>query len=266
MLAKYSKSQIVLFSLIAICTALSWVYMGVMDHGAPTDTPDSMAGHGSMDAGMAGHGGMDQGAPPFGMFVVMWAVMCVAMMLPTAIPMIMCLQRVSERRGDSGGLLSPPASFTAGYIVVWIVCGVAAWAVIYGGRMALGEALMSPGGPMTMLGILFAVAGVYQLSPLKYACLKGCRHPASFILHHWRPGLKGAYMMGSLHGFICVGCCIALMAVMTALGMMNLAWMAAFTLLMYVEKNVAQGMLIGKIAGWVLIAAGCTMIASVILS
>jgi predicted metal-binding membrane protein len=195
-----------------------------------------------------------RGVAPLGVFVLMWGVMCVAMMLPTALPMVLCLSRVSERRNAGG--VKRSVIFMIGYTVIWAATGVCAWAAGFAGQTALHGFMMTDNGFFICFAALLIAAGVYQMSPLKYACLRGCQHPASFILHNWRPGAKGAYYMGSLHGVKCVGCCIALMVVMTALGMMNLAWMALFTVLMFVEKNAARGALISRIAGWALIVCG----------
>jgi predicted metal-binding membrane protein len=264
-MARYTKSQIFLFALIAVCTVIAWIYLGTMDHGSGAE--DSMS-----KTGMAGHTDMTgiafpapfdalsivigHAAIPFGMFIAMWVSMCVAMMLPTAIPMIICLARVAERRSTHP--VKPSLAFTAGYIVVWAATGAGAWMITISGQTVMDDVLQPDRNVLLFFATVLLFAGIYQLSPLKYACLKGCRHPASFILHHWRPGAGGAYIMGSLHGAKCVGCCIALMAVMVILGMMNLIWMAIFTLLMFIEKNSPKGVLIGKIAGYVIVACGCT--------
>ncbi|HZC38990.1 MAG TPA: DUF2182 domain-containing protein, partial [Sphingomicrobium sp.] len=137
------------------------------------------------------------------------------------------------------------------YLAVWLLFSIA----------AAGTQRMIAGPAMTLdsrtLGSAVAVAaGLYQLSPLKSACLRQCRSPAQFLSRHWRAGAVGAVRLGTLHGAYCVGCCWLLMALLFVGGMMNFAWIAALTLIVGVEKLAPRGDLIGRAAGVALIAWG----------
>src|SRR5262249_40996204 len=155
----------------------------------------------------------------------MWAVMMVAMMLPSASPTILLYGRVvrhAESKGETVDAGRATAAFALGYLTLWIgfsVLAVAAqWSLERWSAMSNMMALRQP----AIAGALLVAAGVYQLTPLKQACLAHCRTPASFISAHWRPGLKGAWRMGLAHGLYCVGCCAALMLLLFVGGIMNL--------------------------------------------
>jgi predicted metal-binding membrane protein len=201
-------------------------------------------------AGMSGDG-MDMAAmsPPLTALVLMWWLMMVAMMLPSAAPAILLYARVRAQRRSSGAIVSP-AVFAAGYLAMWLAFSIAA---------AIAQQLVADGG-MTLGGRLsdavLIAAGVYQLSPVKGACLRQCRAPAQFLSRHWRPGAFGALRLGLLHGAYCVGCCWMLMALLFVGGVMNFAWIAAITLLVGIEKLVPGGEWIGRAAGIGLIGWG----------
>jgi len=110
-------------------------------------------------------------------------------------------------------------------------------------------------------GVLLVLAGIYQFTPLKHACLRHCRSPLSFVLNRWRDGRTGAVAMGTEHGAYCLGCCWVLMLLLFVFGVMNLLWIAALTIAVLVEKAVPGGPLLARIAGAGMIAAGAPMIA-----
>jgi predicted metal-binding membrane protein len=198
--------------------------------------------------------------PEFAIFVPMWAIMCIAMMLPTAMPMVLCLERVGARRAPTRNAMGSAIMFIIAYVFVWIASGVVAWVGAFAAHTATVGMLVDYNFFPLVLGVTLAVAGAYQLSPLKYACLRGCRHPASFILRNWRNGMLGAFTMGAKHGAVCVGCCIALMGVMCVIGLMNMLWMAVFTIIMFIEKNTVFGTVVGKVAGLVFVVCGGILI------
>jgi predicted metal-binding membrane protein len=193
--------------------------------------------------------------PPFAALVLMWWVMMVAMMLPSAAPAILLYARVRQMRNGDGGI-SQTWVFLAGYAAVWLLFSLAAAGLqqlVTGGSMALYH-------PLAEAGVLIAT-GLYQLSPLKSACLGQCRAPAQFISAHWRPGAAGAVRLGIIHGAYCVGCCWMLMALLFVGGVMNLAWIVVLTLLVVVEKLTPGGAWIGRAAGVALIAWGVASVA-----
>jgi predicted metal-binding membrane protein len=178
----------------------------------------------------------------------MWSVMMMGMMLPSASPMVLTFSGISRRRAD-GHPLVRTGLFVGGYLLVWI--GYSAGAALLQGGLRVA-ALLTPMGASAsphLAGGLLVLAGIYQLTPLKDACLKGCRSPMGFLMAEWRPGRRGALAMGLRHGWNCAGCCWAMMALMFVLGVMNLLWMAALTALCLVEKGIPAGDRVGRLAG-----------------
>ena len=169
-------------------------------------------------------------------FVVGWVAMMIAMMFPAIAPMVRLYSRAAIR-----GRVAPVPFFVAGYLLVWSAIGVPS----YGAWRVLADPL-AEGAPWVgrVAGTVFVVAAIYQLTPLKSACLKHCRSPISFFIRHagattntpWR-----AIRLGAHHGVFCLGCCWAIMAILVALGTMNLAWMAVLTLVIFVEKVSPRG-------------------------
>jgi predicted metal-binding membrane protein len=187
-----------------------------------------------------------------GFTLSMWVVMMAGMMLPSAAPMVVTFDALSRRHA---GHLRRTAAFVAAYLTVWTLCSV----VGAGAQLTLRSAhLLSATGaamPFLAAGLLIG-AGLYQLSPLKDACLRRCRTPLGFLLAEWRPGARGAASMGIRHGVECVLCCWGIMALMFVVGTMDLRWMAALTLLMLVEKTVPGGDRVGRAAGLACLAWG----------
>lgn len=191
-----------------------------------------------------------------------WALTSVAMMLPTAAPAIDIHVRLSRRIETRRA--AHVSAFAGGYLVAWT--GFAAMAataqVLLGARIgALAETL--PQGALA--GGLLLVAGGYQLTPLKQACLAKCRNPLAFFMSHWREGIGGALRMGLHHGAICIGCCWALMGLMFLFGTMNLAWMAGLGLVMLLEKTAPGAARAGRLVGLAMALAGAALIATEII-
>jgi predicted metal-binding membrane protein len=203
-----------------------------------------------MDDGMAG-----MRAPPFGALVLMWWLMMVAMMLPSAAPAILLYARVRQMR-NADAAIAQTWVFLAGYLAVWLLFSILAAGaqhLLAGPSMALENRFAE--------GALLIAAGAYQLSPLKNACLARCRSPTQFLSRHWRPGWDGAVRLGVLHGADCVGCCWMLMALLFVGGVMNLLWIVALTLIVTVEKLLPGGDWFGRTAGVALVAWGVLRLA-----
>jgi predicted metal-binding membrane protein len=197
----------------------------------------------------------------FGLAALMWIVMMIGMMVPSAAPMILLYAAIRRREAGAGNVLPPTALFLTGYLAVWTGFSLAAAALQFGLVEArLMSDLMESESAALGAGILIA-AGVYQLSPWKRACLAHCRSPIAFLLHHWRPGAVGALRMGLSHGAYCLGCCWLVMCVLFALGVMNLAWVAGISILVLAEKITRFGAAIARIAGALLIGAGVLILA-----
>ncbi len=183
-------------------------------------------------------------------FVVMWTVMMAAMMFPAVIPVVVAF--IVLARSRHGAPVLGAVLFVAGYLVVWGVLGLPAQALLSVGThlVTAVPGLARAGGAMLVL------CGLYQLTPLKDACLRHCRVPHLFLGHHWRDGLGGALWLGAHHGLYCAGCCASLMVVLLVVGVMNVAWMVALSALICLEKIVPRGALVGRVAGLGLCAAG----------
>jgi len=183
----------------------------------------------------------------------MWAAMMTAMMLPTVAPMVLTFATVCWRRSaERAGLAT--ALFLGGYLLARGVFDAAATTI----QVAVAPDLcagLSETEPR-VAGVLFLLAGVYQLTPLKTACLRGCQSPLGFLLTHWREGNLGALRMGVVHGALCVGCCWALMGLMFVGGTMSLAWMAGLTAFVLAEKLAPGLPWLWRGAGVALVAAG----------
>lgn len=195
-------------------------------------------------------------AAMFAFMLVMWFVMMVAMMLPSAAPMILTFAAVQRRRQAQGGALVPSGVFVAGYLLAWAAFSLAATSAQYVLERA---ALLSPmmGEAVPWLGATLLVgAGLYQFAPLKNVCLEKCRTPLGFIMTEWREGALGALVMGLRHGAYCTGCCWALMALLFVGGVMNLLWVAALAVFVLLEKLAPAGGRLGKAGGVLLIAWG----------
>ena len=194
-------------------------------------------------------------APPFGALVLMWWLMMVAMMLPSAVPAILLYARVRQMRGADAAIAQTWV-FLAGYLAVWLLFSIlaaAAQLLLAGPSMAIKNGFAE--------GALLIAAGAYQLSPLKNACLSRCRSPAQFLSRHWRPGWDGAVRLGILHGADCVGCCWMLMALLFVGGVMNLLWIVGLTLIVAAEKLLPRGEWFGRATGVALVAWGMVKIA-----
>ncbi|MCZ6800979.1 MAG: DUF2182 domain-containing protein [Nitrospirae bacterium] len=199
----------------------------------------------------------------FGFMLLMWVIMMVGMMLPSAAPMTLLYAGMVRKAERQGTPMAPTAAFVSGYLTMWCVFSVGATLVQWG----LHEAAML--SPMMMansqfLGVaLLIVAGVYQLTPWKTICLDHCRSPTHFIAEHWQSGARGAFRLGLHHGAFCLGCCWALMGLLFVGGVMNLLWIAAITIFVFLEKVLPVGdwnLRLGWFAGIGLIVCGIGML------
>ena len=185
----------------------------------------------------------------------MWAVMMVGMMSPSAAPVLLLFAATHARRVEHRVRATVPM-FGLGYIAVWVgfsaVATLAQWALHNAALLSPMMAAASPG----VAGALLVVAGVYQLTPLKRACLAHCQTPLGFLMSHWRDGAAGAFQMGLRHGIYCLGCCWALMLVLFAVGVMNLAWVAVLTAFILLEKMGDGGARVARVGGAMLIVLG----------
>ena len=190
-------------------------------------------------------------------FVLGWAVMMTAMMLPSALPMISLYGAIRRRKvAPAHDVIAqgvPLATFTVVYLIVWAASGVPVY-LAHTGLMAVSGSGFAYG-----VAIVLVAAGAFQLSSLKQACLRACRSPLGFLLGHWRPDRWGSLALGWYHAIYCLGCCWALMLVLVAAGAMGLRWVLLITAVVAAEKLLPGGEWIAKATGVVLVVLGVTV-------
>jgi len=196
---------------------------------------------------------------------VMWAVMMVAMMTPSALPVLSMFRTVSQRQHKDNDQLSSTWLFLLGYLVTWVVFSAVATLAQWDlHSAALLTPLMASASPL-LGGALLVGAGIYQLTPLKEACLSHCRTPMGFLLAEWRDGKLGPLVMGMRHGLYCVGCCWLLMALLFVGGVMNLVWVALLAAYVLVEKVAPGRLWLSRFSGVMVIAWGLWLVGGVVL-
>jgi predicted metal-binding membrane protein len=282
------RDRLVAVGTIAAITVLAWIQLlriagdmsGIQrDHAAAMNagTAAMHAAGGAMD----GSGVMDGAAgalampytQPWGgaelaVAFVMWSVMMVAMMTPSAAPMLLMYDRLSRTRPQHTARAAYGASgaFLGGYLIVWIGFSIAASA-LQGGLHAAG--LLMAGAERAapaVGGALLLVVGGWQWTAARQACLAKCRSPLDFLMTEWRDGTAGALAMGLRHGAWCVGCCWALMLVLFAAGIMNLLWVAALAGWVLLEKTLPAGNRLGRAGAVLAIGWGFWLIAQAVLA
>ena len=245
------RDRIIVLSSLAVIIALSWAYvsslasdMQNMDVATEIAMPQMQA----------------WGVTDFALTFVMWVVMMVAMMTPSAAPMILIFAGVNRRRQKQQVPYVPTSVFLLGYLVVWAAFSVLATAAQWGlHAVSLLSPMMVSTSPV-LGGILLLIAGIYQWTPLKHACLSKCRSPLGFVLNEWREGRWGAFLMGLKHGSYCTGCCWSLMALLFIAGVMNLLWVAAIAGFILLEKVAPAGHRMGRAAGVLMVAGGVVLL------
>lgn len=250
------REHIVVVGALAAIIALSWSYL--------VSLSGDMSGM-DMGSAMAFAQMRSRDALDLWLLFIMWAVMMVGMMLPSAAPMILLYRQVARKAASRGRQLAPTAVFTLGYLLAWTLFSAVAtllqWLLE---QLSLMSPAMVASSPWLGAGIVVA-AGVYQLTPWKEACLEHCRNPVHLLSRHWRRGSAGALTMGAIHGGYCLGCCWALMTLLFVGGVMNLLWVALIAAFVLIEKLARFGRAAGRLSGVGLIAAGTAMLVAGLL-
>jgi predicted metal-binding membrane protein len=244
---------------LAAIASLAWLY---------TIMVASMSGGGIADT--ASHMAMPQDQPwrgiDFLLMFAMWMVMMVAMMVPSAAPMVLVFANASRKRREAQEPYLHISLFAGAYLVVWAgfaaIATLANWALH---RRGLLTSMMGSALPLWGAAILIA-AGLYQFTPLKLACLNKCRSPLAFLMSEWREGRVGAFVMGLRHGVFCLLCCWALMVLLFVLGVMNLAWIALLAAFALIEKLATRGPWLSRASGVILLGGGVWLAGSVFLN
>jgi len=247
------RDRAIVLAGIAGLSALAWAYLFTLAWRMPLQ---DMA----MAMAMAMPHMQAWGATEVFLTWVMWAVMMVAMMTPSAAPMILTFVTINRRRRAQQGPFVPTTVFVLGYLLVWggfsVLATFAQWGLHTAALLSAMIVITSP----IVGGLLLVAAGIFQWTPLKSTCLTQCRSPLGFVMTEWREGAWGALLMGLRHGSYCVGCCWVLMALLFVAGVMNLLWVAAIAALVLVEKVLPRGELVGRVAGGVLMLAGLVLL------
>jgi len=242
------RDRVIVIAGVVAVVAIAWGYTIYL---AQTNTATGMS------MGLAAGNVRPWTGVDFSLMYLMWAVMMVAMMVPSAAPMILLFATVNRRRREQSGPFVSTGVFLSGYLVVWVGFALVATLGNWGLHQAsLLTSMMGGTSSGYLGGALLLTAGIFQWSQLKYVCLTHCRSPLSFLMSDWKDGTGGAFKMGLQHGRYCLGCCWILMALLFVLGVMNLVWIAALAAFVLAEKVIPAGKTISKITGGFLVAWG----------
>lgn len=264
------RDRQVVASVLVLVAAFAWVYilLGVgmeMNAFEMTHTPSASMTTSGSTMSMAVNRNMSMSVPEWsagntGIMLAMWWFMMVAMMLPSAAPNILLAAALNRRSNADRPPYGTAGFFSAGYLLAWLffsaVAVVAQWTLERSGLLSF----MMQSTSSHLTGGLLLAAGLWQLTPIKQACLRHCRSPVEYLTRHRRPGNCGALVMGMGHGTYCLGCCWFLMALLFAGGVMNLYWIVGLALFVLAEKMLARGAWFGRAAGVGLIVAGIAVL------
>lgn len=246
-----ARDRLVVLAALASVVALAWGYLVYLVFNQPTMDMDARA--------MAMMAAQPWNASYFGAMLAMWMVMMIGMMLPSAAPVVLLFDALEMQAGRFRH--GRTALFAAGYVLAWaffsVVATSAQWAL---SAATLLSAAMSSTS-LVLAGLLLGIAGVYQLTPWKTACLRQCRSPAELLVGKRRNGRFGPLLAGLQHGAYCIGCCWALMALLFAFGIMNLLWVAVLATFVFVEKLTPGGVLLGRVGAIAMVSGGIALMA-----
>ncbi|HUP99815.1 MAG TPA: DUF2182 domain-containing protein [Aeromicrobium sp.] len=256
-----NRDTVVVIGAMVLLSALAWAYLvwmpvegmarGILARGHAS--MDSMTDSMPMPSDLLDVSGWATSLP---LVVTMWVVMMVAMMFPAVSPVVLLFDRWRRSRERS---VATTIAFVAGYLIIWGVVGVFVFAAIVALDLQIDSSSTTA---FRVGGAVLVGAGIYQLTPLKRVCLKQCRSPLSLIMEHAQllgEGVRGPLQVGLMHGGWCIGCCWALMAVLVALGVMHLGWMAAVAAVILAEKVLPGDRVTSSVIGGVLLAAGAVV-------
>ena len=253
-----ARPRLIAIICIAVLVATGWIYLGLMRAG--------MSGVPVLEAlCRPSFGASSPDAAQAGLLFAMWCAMVLAMMLPTAGPMILTYADLADTAARRAEKAASPLVLTAGYVVVWLAAAAALAALqILFARLSLLDPAMASASPL-FSGAAFIAAGVYQFSTLKHACVTQCQRPFPFFFANWTAEPLGVFRLGLRQGLYCLGCCWAMMLLMFAVGVMNVVWMAALGTVMTIEKlNTTTRF--SRALGVVFILAGAAFIVSSVVA
>jgi predicted metal-binding membrane protein len=257
LLRALARPRAIAIGCIAVLVAAGWIYLGLVLAG------ETARGFWSALCQPL-YGASDLSATTLLLTFAMWCAMALAMMLPTAAPMIMTYADLAETAAQKGEPAASPMVLAAGYVAVWFAAaiGLAALQALLA-RFGLLDDVMSVASPL-FAGALFLLAGVYQFSALKHACVTQCQHPFRFFFANWTADPRGVFRLGLRQGLYCLGCCWAMMLLMFAIGVMSVVWMALLGAVMATEK-VATTTRFSKALGAVFCVIGLAIVVSAVI-
>jgi len=248
-----TRDRVAIWIGLAGITLMSWLYlfdmagnMGGMNAAAPMVMEPVSTAWTATDARI--------------MFA-MWWIMMIGMMLPSAAPMILTFATINRKKREREQPFVPTTIFASGYLAAWGGFSIFATAAQWGLQEAALITPMLVANNSILAGAIFIGAGIYQWTPLKHMCLKNCRSPLNYIIKSWRGGHRGAFVMGWQHGLYCLGCCWLVMAILFAVGVMNLIWIGIIAAFVFVEKLFPAGEWIARLSGILMIGAGIYLVA-----
>ncbi|HEV2403919.1 MAG TPA: DUF2182 domain-containing protein [Ktedonobacterales bacterium] len=245
-----ARERFAILGVLLALASLAWVFViwqATSVRGSAM--PKGMAAPASLTMGMSA-----------ALFLAVWIAMMVAMMFPSAAPMVLMYSAIATGKRARGQTYAPTWIFVAGYLLVWSLAGVVAYLAALGLDNLASNIRPLAENAGRIGGSLLVVAGVYQFSPLKNMCLAKCRTPTQFLMTGWRGGNGGAFRMGFTHGVFCLGCCWLLFVILFPLGMMNIAALALLSVLIFVEKTLPVGRLIASLTGVALVGYGLLVV------
>jgi predicted metal-binding membrane protein len=258
----FRRDRTIVVAALFALTALAWGYLMWLPQSMPvigTSMPDMPGMHmGAAATPML----RAWNARDLAFIFLMWAIMMIGMMTPSATPMILIYARVARQAAQDGRPFAATSWFVSGYLLSWAAFSLVA-AIAQGAleRLAWLTPMMAAASSR-IGGVVLIIAGVYQFSPLKNNCLSQCQSPFAFIQANggFRRGTGASIQLGMRHGFYCIGCCWALMAVLFVGGVMNIFWIAAIAIFVLVEKAIPAGGAIARVAGAGLGLAGIWLV------
>jgi predicted metal-binding membrane protein len=249
--AAFRHDRWVVSGLLGLVVLLAWAYTfaGVGMHDMdPASMGMTAAEHEAMMLRMGW-------SPAYAVLMfLMWWIMMIAMMLPSAMPMLLLHAAIGRKAGGEGSFAT--LAFALGYLIAWAIFSLVATTAQWGLERSGLLSPMSMAANAGLGGALLVAAGAYQLTPLKQACLGQCSNPFQFLTRRWRTGVSGAFRMGAEHGAWCLGCCWFLMALLFVGGVMNVLWIAGLALYVLVEKLAPNGRWLSHATGVALMLAG----------
>ena len=257
--AVFARPKVIAAVCVIVLAGLGWIYLGILSANAMPASSGLWSWITALcrPAVAASSAGFIQ----FTLIATMWSAMALAMMLPSAAPMILTYAEIADTAARKGEPVVSPFALAFGYAVVWIAFALLAAAL----QMVLASAGLNwnngSDAASGVSGILFLVAGLYQFSTLKQSCLRACQRPFPFFFANWRTTIRGVFGLGVRQGLHCLGCCWAMMLLMLITGAMNVVWMAGLGLVMTIEKMTSTPRF-SRILGVIFIVIGAAILAT----